>query len=242
MQCMSKNNVPVINPTDYKSIVFFTGAGMSAESGVPTYRGAGGIWQKYNWEEYACQNAFDLNPEKVLDFHELRRSAVMQCQPHAGHETISRLQKQHKNIWIVTQNIDGMHQRSGSDNVIELHGSLWRLRCLEHGIYEDFRAPYKSRKCSICSNWLRPDVTWFGDILDFEIMEKTRLLISNADLFISIGTSGIVFPAAIFPVFAHESGACTICINTEVPVNVTIFDYTITGKASNVLVAMFDHT
>ena len=114
---------------NYNRIVFFTGAGMSAESGVPTYRGRGGIWNEYKWEEYACESAFMVNPEAVLDFHELRRIEALKCNPHKGHEIISQLQNKHSNTHIVTQNNDGMHQRADSKNVIELHGSIWRMRC-----------------------------------------------------------------------------------------------------------------
>ena len=102
---------------------------MSVECGIPTYRGRGGIWDKYKWEEVACQSAFERDPNNVLKFHELRRRKVKKCKPHAGHSIISNLQKSHSNVTVITQNIDGMHQKSGSRNVIELHGSLWILRC-----------------------------------------------------------------------------------------------------------------
>ena len=135
-----------LNPEDYQRIVFFTGAGMSAECGVPTYRGKGGIWNEYKWEDVACQPAFDRDPEGVLCFHELRRKSVQKCKPHAGHAIISNLQKSHDNMTVITQNIDGMHQLSGSNNIIELHGSLWRLRCLKEGkIIEDRGKKYKSK-------------------------------------------------------------------------------------------------
>ncbi|MEE8341237.1 MAG: Sir2 family NAD-dependent protein deacetylase, partial [Candidatus Neomarinimicrobiota bacterium] len=174
-----------IDLKDHNNIVFFTGAGMSAESGVPTYRGSGGIWHKYNWEEFACQNAFDRNPEKVLDFHELRRKTVLECQPHDGHKFISELQKSYKNITIVTQNIDGMHQRAGTENVIELHGSIWRLRCDDCGImFEDIGEAYRKRKCT-CDKYLRPDIVWFGDMLDPSVIQKASDAIKKCDLFIS---------------------------------------------------------
>ncbi|MCG8376151.1 MAG: NAD-dependent deacylase, partial [Chlorobiales bacterium] len=118
---------------EFRDIVFFTGAGMSAESGVPTYRGKGGIWGSYSIEEYACQQAFERNPEKVLDFHQKRRRAVLDCQPHDGHRVIASM----PNARVVTQNIDGMHQRAGSSDVIELHGSLWRLRCQNCGFKKE---------------------------------------------------------------------------------------------------------
>ena len=113
-----------IKPSDYPQIVFFTGAGMSAESGIPTYQGAGGVWERYNFEEYACESAFKSDPEKVLKFHEIRRRNIEVCKPHIGHEIISNLQKSHTSVTIITQNIDGMHQKSGSGRVIELHGSF----------------------------------------------------------------------------------------------------------------------
>ena len=162
-----------IDPADYKQIVFFTGAGMSAESGVPTYRGKGGIWHKYNWEDYACQVAFVRNPEAVLDFHETRRRVLIDCLPHAGHELISDLEKSHENVWIITQNIDGMHQRAGSKNIVELHGSVWRLRCDHCEVVIDDHNPdhYKNWKCDN-DHWLRPDIIWFNDFLIPAITQK----------------------------------------------------------------------
>ena len=232
-------HIPIINPDNYTSIMFFTGAGMSAESGIPTYRGAGGIWHQYRWEEFACQRAFNRDPEKVLDFHEVRRAKVLQCRPHSGHDIIAGVQKKHSNTWIVTQNIDGMHQRAGAGNVVELHGSLWRMRCENHGITEDHGEEFKTRKCPVCENWLRPDITWFEDMLDMKVMEKATSLITNAKLFISIGTSGVVYPAAAYPRLAHDSGAYTICINTELPGDDSIFDIVVPGRASEILIKMF---
>jgi NAD-dependent deacetylase len=200
---------------NYKSIVFFTGAGMSAESGVPTYRGRGGVWSQYRWEEYACQEAFHRDPEKVLTFHELRRQSVLACKPHAGHAVIAELAKKHPHVMVVTQNIDGMHQRAGSQNVIELHGSLWRVRCPSHGIFGDMGEKYENFKCTQCGSWLRPDITWFGDMLDQDVISEATVVIRQCDLFISIGTSGVVWPAAGFPKVARESGAYCIEINPE---------------------------
>ncbi len=221
----------VIDIKNYNKIVFFTGAGMSAESGVPTYRGSGGIWHKYNWEEYACQEAFDRNPKKVLDFHEIRRKAILECQPHNGHKFISELQKSHKNITIVTQNIDGIHQRTGTENVIELHGSLWRLRCDDCGIViEDFGESFNQKKCN-CGNYLRPDIVWFGDMLNPQVIQKASVAIKQCDLFISIGTSGVVWPAAGFPQEAKNNGAYCIEINTEGTELSYLYDEVIIGQA-----------
>jgi NAD-dependent deacetylase len=229
----------MIEPGKFKKIVFFTGAGMSAESGVPTYRGRGGVWHQYNWEEYACQRAFDFDPEKVLKFHELRRKAVLECKPHAGHIVISQLEKQHPEVYVVTQNIDGMHQRAGSQKVIELHGSLWRVRCSEHGIMEDMGETYRSYKCETCGNWLRPDIVWFEDMLNQDVIRDAMAAIGTCDLFISIGTSGVVYPAAGFPNIARENGARCIEINPEASPMSGIYDENIREGAGSALKKLF---
>ncbi len=224
-----------LNPADYKQIIFFTGAGMSAECGVPTYRGSGGIWNKYNWEEVACQAAFDADPEKVLDFHELRRRLLFNCQPHKGHKILVAVEEDHPGITIITQNIDGMHQRAGSINIIELHGSLWRLKCpRDNQMFMDAHQKYRHRKCT-CGAWLRPDIVWFSDYLDPAIIHKAQVAIEKADLFISIGTSGSVWPAAGLPRIAADKGTRMIMINPEVEDNLNN-QYTIyPGRAAEVI-------
>ncbi|THB65069.1 MAG: NAD-dependent deacylase [Gammaproteobacteria bacterium] len=227
-----------IDLSKYKKIVFFTGAGMSAESGVPTYRGQGGIWKEYNFQEYACQEAFDRDPEKVLDFHEIRRKAVLECYPHKGHEIIANLYNRH-HVSVITQNIDGIHQRSGCEDVVELHGSLWRVRCPVHGISKDLEPGFKNRKCPECGNWLRPDITWFGDMLNADVVNKAIAVISCCDLFINIGISGVVYPAAGFPIHAKDNEARCICINPEFPADIEIYDEFIQGKAGDILPKIF---
>ena len=189
---------------------------MSAESGVPTYRGRYGIWNQYKWENYACQAAFDRDADGVLDFHELRRIEALKCNPHSGHDIITKIQKSNSNVTIVTQNIDGMHQRAGSDIVIELHGSLWRLRCQsERKIVDDLDGgEYSMRKCE-CGGWLRPDIIWFQDMLNENTVREATEAISTCDLFISIGTSAVVWPAAGYPNLAKSAGAFCIEINPE---------------------------
>lgn len=228
-----------IKSENFKSIVFFTGAGMSAESGVPTYRGRGGVWSQYNWEEYACQEAFDRDPEKVLKFHELRRQSVLACTPHAGHYSIADLEKRHPQVRVVTQNIDGMHQRAGNNNVTELHGSLWRLRCPSHGISEDFGETFRSFKCEHCGTWLRPDIIWFGDMLNQDVISEANVIIQQCDLFISIGTSGVVWPAAGFPKIARDNGAFCIEINPEPNEMSYLYNETIRETAGNALPRLF---
>ena len=229
-----------INPENYKRIVFFTGAGMSAESGIPTYRGKGGIWNEYRWEEYACQEAFEKQPEKVLKFHELRRTEALKCKPHNGYRIISELQSLHTQTYIVTQNIDGMHQRASLNNIIELHGSLWRLRCeFENLTFNDLKnGTYETIKCD-CGNWLRPDIIWFQDMLKREVISFANEIIGSCDLFISIGTSSLVWPAAGYPKLAKSCGAFCIEINPENTEISYIYDENIRLPASKGLDLLF---
>tara|TARA_B100001142_G_C14193291_1_gene600834 strand:+ start:174 stop:872 length:699 start_codon:yes stop_codon:yes gene_type:complete len=224
----------------FKRIVFFTGAGMSAESGVPTYRGKGGIWNEYKWEDYACQNAFDINPNRVLDFHELRRIEALKCKPHIGHRLISKIESLKINTYIITQNIDGMHQRGGSKNVIELHGSLWRLRCEKDGlIFEDkIKGTFANKTCE-CGEWLRPDIIWFQDMLNEETISVANEKVIESDLFISIGTSGMVWPAASYPNLAKSSGSFCIEINPEKTELSNLYDSVLRKSASEALEQLF---
>lgn len=216
----SPSTLSVTGWTQLDRIVLFTGAGLSAESGVPTYRGAGGIWREYDYQDYACQRAFDHDPVKVLDFHELRRSAVLHCAPHAGHAHIRAMQAAHPGVQVITQNIDGLLQRAGVTVAAELHGSLWRLRCPMHGIRADAAAgAFADRRCPDCppatAPWLRPDITWFEDAVDADVFAHAAMLIDDADLFVSIGTSGAVWPAAGFADRAGRRGVRMIELNPE---------------------------
>ena len=234
-------DIKTIDINKFKRIVFFTGAGMSAESGVPTYRGEGGVWHKYDWQEYACQEAWELNPEKVFDFHDLRREEALKCFPHKGHEIIAAVQKAHLNVIIVTQNIDGMHQRAGSKNVIELHGSIWRVRCDREGwVKEDVSVEkFKKRKCD-CGAWLRPDIIWFSDILNRDTVQQADEAVSTCDLFVSIGTSGVVWPAAGYPQLAKSTGALCIELNPQPSEQSLIYERVYKGKAGELLPQLFN--
>ena len=217
----------------YEKIVFFTGAGMSAESGIHTYRGQGGIWNSYKWRDVACQKAFETNPRRVLDFHEKRRMESLEATPHNGHQIIKNLENELGQVDIITQNIDGMHQRAYSKNVLELHGSLWRLRCDEDNstINDLENYKYVKRMCK-CGSWLRPDIVWFEDSLDHKIMNRAAAIISDCDLFVSIGTSGLVWPAAGYINLAKNSGALCVDINPEEGNFNSVFDVKIRDIAS----------
>ncbi|MGH7162356.1 MAG: SIR2 family NAD-dependent protein deacylase [Planctomycetota bacterium] len=225
----------MIRLRDFRAIVFFTGAGLSAESGVPAYRGRGGVWDRYRWEEYACQRAFLAEPEQVWNFHEVRRRAVAAAEPNAGHRAIARAQREFPGTVVVTQNIDGLHQRAGSAGVIELHGSLWRARCEREGAVTELpEVPIRSRRCA-CGEYLRPDVVWFEDALDPRVVGAAVDAISRCDLFVSVGTSGLVYPAADLPAIAVERGATCVEINIEdTPVS-SWYHHRLRGPAAEVL-------
>ena len=226
---------------DFQRILFFTGAGLSAESGIPTYRGKGGMWTEYNYEDYACQRAFERDPEKVWDFHDQRRAAVAACEPNAGHRVIAELQQTRPSTVVITQNIDGLHVRSGARDVIELHGSLWRVRCDRESIVrDDASVPMSPRKCS-CGGYWRPDIVWFEDQLDQRNLKRARELLEACDLLVSVGTSGVVYPAADLPRLAMQSGAVSVEINPdETPVS-ALYQHRLRGKASEMLAAMLSH-
>ncbi|MCK6461019.1 MAG: NAD-dependent deacylase [Planctomycetes bacterium] len=221
----------MIRLRDFRRIVFFTGAGLSAESGIPTYRGKGGIWAKYDYEEYACQRAFDRDPGKVWDFHDERRRRVALAGPNEGHRIIAATE----GAVVVTQNIDGLHQRAGSKEVIELHGSLWRVRCARcRTVAENLETPIRSRRCA-CGSWLRPDIVWFEDMLDPATVRAAGDAISKCDLLVSIGTSGVVYPAADLPRLALARGAVTVEINPEDTPLSGLYTHRLRGGAAEML-------
>lgn len=223
---------------DFQRIVFFTGAGLSAESGIPTYRGVGGIWHEYDYSEYACQRAFDRDPNKVWDFHDLRRAKIGSCQPNDGHKVIAAIQQANPTTRIVTQNIDGLHTRAGAQKVIELHGSLWRVRCdAESIVRDDLTVPMTPRRCS-CGAYWRPDIVWFEDMLSEKVLRRASRALEECDLLVSVGTSGLVYPAAALPQIAAESGAVCVEINLQdTPVS-NLYSHHPRGPASEILKIM----
>ncbi len=209
---------------------------MSAESGVPTYRGKGGIWKEYDYEAYACQPAFERDPEAVWEFHNYRRGLIDQCKPNAGHEVIARSEAKLERVTVITQNIDGMHQLAGSTRVHELHGSIWRTRCERCEIKREEReVPLTLLRCKACKGWLRPDVVWFGDSLFVDVLQAAMGALQSCDLLISIGTSAVVYPAAQMPLIAQDAGATLVEINPEDTDLSRAFDHRLRGTATEML-------
>lgn len=224
-------------------VVVFTGAGISAESGVPTFRGNEGIWTKFKPEELANLNAFLRNPELVWEWYAARKKVIAEVQPNAGHRTLAEMEKYFASFTIITQNIDNLHRRAGSTNVFELHGNIERNYCMTCGI------PYSNEfvlgktaavpRCT-CGGMIRPDVVWFGEMLPEDEWNGAEKACQRADVVISVGTSGVVYPAAALPLEAKRNGAFIIEINPEQTPLTPHADVFLQGKSGDVLPRLFD--
>jgi len=199
-------------------ISVLTGAGVSAESGVPTFRGEDGFWKGRRAEDLATPQAFASNPETVWTFYDWRRSLLAKCRPNTGHSALAELEGLVPRMHLITQNVDGLHQAAGSRCVTEMHGSIWRVRCQSGcGEHEDRRTPFPPPlppRCA-CGALLRPAVVWFGERLPLEALEAADEAARSADVFIVAGTSAVVEPAASFARLARSTGAYLVEINPE---------------------------
>ena len=219
-----------------KSIVILSGAGISQESGLGTFRDRGGIWEEFDYKELATPEGYAQDPKRVLDFYNLRRSNLLSAQPNLAHEALARLEREyHRRVTIITQNIDDLHERAGSRSVIHIHGELLRAFCAACGHRWD--APEVMNvedTCPACGQAkARPDVVWFGETPYH--MEQIRDLLNSANLFVAIGTSGQVFPAANFVQDAANAGAKTLELNLEPSGTTSAFDEVIIGPATAVV-------
>jgi len=198
-----------------KKIVFVTGAGISQESGIPTFRGDDGLWRTYDPMQLATINAFNQNPKLVWEWYEDRRKNILAAKPNAGHVAISDLAK-HKEVWVLTQNIDGLHQRAGSQNVLELHGSIITIKCTVCNFKDKITSDFSEMPplCK-CGNILRPDVVWFGEPLPQDVWGDAMTHSSLCDVMVVAGTSLSVSPANLLPIYAKQNGALMIEVNPE---------------------------
>lgn len=222
---------------DAESVVYFTGAGISAESGISTFRGAGGIWNKLKPEELASFDAFLRNPDLVWEWYQYRRTVLKDAKPNAAHIAIAESEKSFPNVDVVTQNVDNLHRRAGSTSVYELHGNIERNFCIKcHTYYNQPDLPFENKapKCE-CGGLIRPDVVWFGEYLPQEVFEASEQAARNCDVMFVIGTSAVVYPAAGIPSMAIRHGAYLIEINIE-PTDITYsVNASLMGKAGEVL-------
>ena len=220
------------------NIVILTGAGISAESGLGTFRDEGGLWAQYRIEDVATPEAFARNPELVVDFYNQRRNQAAVAKPNAAHAALARLEAQHLgDVLIVTQNVDGLHEKAGSKNVLHMHGQLDQALCAACG--HRWAAPLTMAPGDVCPACnepaARPDVVWFGEI-PYQ-MERIEDALSQADLFVSIGTSGNVYPAAGFVAAARELGLSTLELNLEPSEGASLFETSRHGPATQIVPA-----
>jgi NAD-dependent deacetylase len=198
-----------------RSVAVLTGAGVSAESGVPTFRGNGGLWKQHRAEALATPEAFARDPKLVWEWYDWRRGVLTQAQPNPGHRALVEMEKRLPAFTLITQNVDGLHELAGSRNVLRLHGSIWMLRCLACGDeHENRQTPLAEipPRCQ-CGGMLRPGVVWFGEALPPRVWEAAEAAARAADLFLVIGTSAVVYPAAGLAHIAKSSGARVVEIN-----------------------------
>ncbi len=221
----------------FRSIAVLTGAGVSAESGVPTFRGPGGLWRHYRAEDLATPEAFRRDPALVWEWYDWRRQVVAGCRPNPAHEAIAWLERQASDFLLITQNVDGLHRKAGSRRMVELHGSLWRVRCAEESVVrdlEDVPLPAIPPRCR-CGALLRPDIVWFGEPLPPPALQSAFDSAERCDLMLVVGTSALVHPAASLPILAKERGAYLVEVNLDRTPLTSRADEWHQGKAGEVL-------
>ena len=223
-------------------ISILTGAGVSAESGMPTFRGEDGWWRNYRAEDLATPEAFARDPKLVWEWYDMRRTIIHDTSPNPAHKTIAEMEKYFENFKLITQNVDGLHNRAGSKNIIELHGNLWRVKCLEEGKkFEFLEVPLSEipPKCD-CGALLRPDVVWFGEMLPREQLDAAFEAAQVCEVMFVVGTSAVVQPAASIPILAIQSNAAVIEINLEPTPLTDLVDYSFPGKAGEILPKLWE--
>jgi NAD-dependent deacetylase len=230
-----------LDPDQVRSVAVLTGAGISAESGVPTFRGEGGLWRNYRAEDLATPQAFRRDPALVWEWYDWRRGLVGACQPNAAHETLAEMEEALPDLTLVTQNVDGLHRLAGSRNVLELHGNIWRLRCTRgcRPHWEDRRVPLPEipPRCPDCGALARPDVVWFGESLPGRELEAAFAAAQRCQVMLVVGTSAVVQPAASLPVIALDRGAYVVEVNPQSTPLSAVVDEAIRAPAAQALPA-----
>jgi NAD-dependent deacetylase len=228
----------IANLRSAESICVLTGAGISAESGVPTFRGEEGLWKKFRPEELANFDAFIRNPELVWEWYRYRRQLIHEVTPNPGHVALVDLESTVSDFTLVTQNVDNLHRKAGSKSVVELHGNIERAYCIEcrsPATEPEMESFGGAPQCKKCGGLVRPDVVWFGEMLPVEAYSKAEASARRCDLFFSIGTSSVVYPAASLPFTALSHGAYVVEINRESTDLSSRANETLFGKAGEIL-------
>jgi NAD-dependent deacetylase len=219
------------------SVAVLTGAGISAESGVPTFRGPGGLWMNFRPEELATPEAFERDPRLVWEWYDWRRSIIAKARPNNGHHALVDLEPRVPHFRLITQNVDGLHDAAGNHHIVKVHGDIWLLRCLSCGREETNRVvpldPLPPR-CA-CGGMQRPGVVWFGEALPVAAIERACEAARHCEVFLCCGTSAVVYPAAALPGMALEAGAKLIEVNLEATALSPLAHVSLLGKAGDIL-------
>lgn len=226
-----------------RRLAVLTGAGMSAESGVPTFRDAQtGLWSRFDPMQLASPEGFRADPPLVWRWYAWRRELVSRAEPNAGHRALAAAASRFDALHVVTQNVDGLHQRAGSRDVLEVHGNIVRTRCFDDCglvISQPGELPAgEPPRCPRCGGWLRPDVVWFGEMLDPQILAEAERRCCDAEVVLVVGTSGLVYPAAGLPLRARRAGAKVIIVNPQASEIDSVADRVVRGTAAVVLPAL----
>jgi NAD-dependent deacetylase len=219
------------------SVAVLTGAGISADSGVPTFRGPGGLWRNFRAEELATPEAFSKNPHLVWEWYDWRRGIIAQKSPNAAHEALVRLENRTPEFTLITQNVDGLHSAAGSRRLVEMHGNIWKVRCTRCArVAENRDVPLRLPPyCEACGNLLRPHIVWFGESIDPSDLDASFRALRNCEVLLIIGTSGVVQPAASFAGIAREAGAFTVEVNPEPTGTGGGFDAVFGGRSAEIV-------
>ena len=222
-----------------KKVVVLTGAGISAESGVRTFRDNDGLWESHRVEDVATPEAWASDQSLVWSFYQARRNQLLEVGPNPAHFALAQLESKTESLTLITQNVDDLHERGGSESVIHMHGRLQTLRCETTGLSEvrmgenDLGGDFVSCNCCDVSSRMRPDIVWFGEIpMEMDVIYRE---VENCDVFVVIGSSGHVYPAAGLVNLANSNDAHTILVNFELPINGGDFDEVHIGKAGEIL-------
>jgi len=220
-----------------ESLTVLTGAGVSAESGVPTFRGPGGLWENHRPEELATPQAFQRDPVLVWRWYNWRRELISACRPNPAHQALVRLEERVPRFTLITQNVDGLHGLAGSRRLLEIHGSIWVLRCVSCGLEaEDHSLNLPTPpQCPDCGGILRPGVVWFGEPLDPDLLERSLAAARSCQVMLVVGTSAVVQPAAGLAGEARRAGALVVEVNLEPTPNTEWVDISLLGRAGEIL-------
>jgi NAD-dependent deacetylase len=220
-----------------RSVTVLTGAGISADSGVPTFRGTDGLWRNFRAEDLATPEAFARDPRLVWEWYDWRRALIATKRPNPAHDAVAQMERRFDRFWLITQNVDGLHRDAGSRNLSEIHGNIWMVRCTACGLVTENRdVPIAILpRCRSCEGLLRPHIVWFGEALAEEDLQASDEALRSCDLCLIVGTSGIVYPAAGFASTAKRAGAFVVEINLDPTPQSSVVDAALQGRAKEIV-------